>query len=206
VLVWKLPRFGYQDETIDRIMRQAREHRWLVLDLRDNPGGAVEAETRLLGHFFRERFVAYTERWRDSTVERWIEPQGREPYGGEVVVLLNSRSASAAEITARVLQMRGRASVVGDRSAGAVMTSYGISLTLGSIFQERVVPFGMSVTISDVIMPDGGRLEKTGVVPNIGLLPTGQDLAEKRDPAMAFALEMAGVAMNADEAGKLLRR
>jgi carboxyl-terminal processing protease len=206
VLVWRLPQFIYQDEQIDRMMDRARRHRWLILDLRDNPGGAIEAELRLLGHFFGEPFHAYTEVWRDSTVARRVVPQGGNPYTGEVLVLINSRSASAAEITSRVLQMRGRATIIGDRSMGAVMTSYPISLTLGSIYQARVLPFGMSVTITDVVMPDSSRLEKAGVVPNVAALPTGADLAAKRDPAMQFALELAGVKRTTEEAGKVLTR
>lgn len=203
VLVWHLPRFLYQDREIDRVMERARRFPWLVLDLRGNPGGAIEAEIRLLGHFFPEPFDAYTEVWRDSTVLRRVVPKGREPFLGQVVVLIDSRSASAAEISSRVLQMRGRATVVGDRSAGAVQTSYGISLELGSIFQERTLPFGMSVTITDVIMPDDARIEKLGVIPNVAALPTGRDLAAKRDPAMQFALELAGLSMTPEEAWRI---
>jgi C-terminal processing protease CtpA/Prc len=184
-------------------MERARRFAWLVLDLRGNPGGAIEAEIRLLGHFFPEPFDAYTEVWRDSTVLRRVVPKGREPFLGQVVVLIDSRSASAAEISSRVLQMRGRATVVGDRSAGAVQTSYGISLELGSIFQERTLPFGMSVTITDVIMPDDARIEKLGVIPNVAALPTGRDLAAKRDPAMQFALELAGLSVTPEEAWRI---
>jgi hypothetical protein len=64
----------------------------------------------------------------------------------------------------------------------------------------------MSVTINDVIMPDSGRLEKAGVIPNVAVLPTAADLAAKRDPVMQFALEMAGIKMSADSAAKLLNR
>jgi carboxyl-terminal processing protease len=206
VLVWRLPAFMYRDEQIDRVMERARRHRWLILDLRGNSGGSVEAMLRLLGHFFPQPFDAFTTVRRDSTTPERVVPQGGAPYAGEAIVLIDSRSASASELTSRVLQMRGRAMIVGDRSAGAVMGSYFISLTLGSIFQERVLPFGMSVTVMDAIMPDSSRLEKAGVIPNVAALPTAADLAAKRDPALQFALEMAGVRMTAEDAAKVLSR
>jgi C-terminal processing protease CtpA/Prc len=52
-------------------------------------------------------------------------------------------------------------------------------------------------------MPDGKSLEGTGVIPNIAVLPTATDLAEERDPALAFALELAGVKIDAREAAKI---
>jgi carboxyl-terminal processing protease len=206
VLVWRLPAFIHQDVEIDRLMALARQHRWLILDLRGNSGGSVATLLRLLGHFFAEPFHAFTEVRRDSTVEQRVLPVGDGPFMGEAIVLIDSRSASASELTSRVLQMRNRAMIVGDRSAGKVMGSYQISLTLGSVWQERVVPFGMQVTVVDGVMPDSSRLEKAGVIPNVAALPTGADLAAKRDPAMQFALEMAGVKVTAAEAGKVLSR
>jgi C-terminal processing protease CtpA/Prc len=52
-------------------------------------------------------------------------------------------------------------------------------------------------------MPDGKSLEGTGVIPNIAVLPTSKDLAEGRDPALAFALELAGIKMDPCEAAKI---
>ena len=106
---------------------------------------------------------------------------GREPFGGEVIVL-----------------------IVGDRSAGAVMVSISRSLhTGGWAGASRGYRWGMSVTISDLILPDGNSLEHRGVIPNVAVLPTQQDLAEKRDPALAFALELTGVMVSADEAAEI---
>lgn len=204
VLVWRLPAFIYGDRNIDRIMRRARDHRHLILDLRGNGGGAVATLERLLGHFFGEEFVYGTMQFRDKEEQQSVKPVGHEPFGGEVIVLIDSQSASASEITARTLQMRGRATIVGDRSAGAVMVSISRSLhTGGWAGASRGYRWGMSVTISDLILPDGNSLEHRGVIPNVAVLPTQQDLAEKRDPAMAFALELTGVMVSADEAAEI---
>jgi C-terminal processing protease CtpA/Prc len=209
VMVWRMHGFRFGegrngfDEDIDRIMGEARKYGYLILDLRGNPGGAVVTEQRLLGHFLDEEIPLGTLHMRDTVIQLDVPPAGDGPYRGQVIVLIDSRSASASEITARTLQLRGRATIVGDRSAGAVMTSVYVPLELGSAFESRVLQFGMSVTISDVIMADGHSLEGHGVIPNIALVPTGSDLAEKRDPALAFALELAGVKISAEDAANI---
>jgi outer membrane lipoprotein-sorting protein len=58
----------------------------------------------------------------------------------------------------------------------------------GSIFQARVLPFGLSVTVTDPIMPDGTSPAKHGVIPNIAVLPTAEDLAENRVPRPARSI------------------
>ncbi len=207
VMVWRMHEFApgngvdYYDETIDRYMAEARKNRHLILDLRGNSGGVLVTLVRLLGHFFGDSIPLGTDVRRDTVVGLAVQPVGGAPYQGDVMILIDSWSASAAEITARTLQLNGRATVIGDRSAGAVMTSIFLPLEVGGA--TRVVPFGMSVTVSDLIMPDGKSLEGTGVIPNIAVLPTAADLAAERDPALAFALELAGVKIDPRDAAKI---
>jgi C-terminal processing protease CtpA/Prc len=53
-------------------------------------------------------------------------------------------------------------------------------------------------------MSDGTRLEKRGVIPDKLVVPTGADIAAGRDPALAKALEIAGVTRTSEQAGRIL--
>jgi len=122
------------------------------------------------------------------------------PFTGKLIVLVDGGTASAAEILTRVVQLEHRGTVIGDRTAGAVM---GAMLYRESVSMDGDVIYGFSVTMANLIMGDGKSLEKTGVVPDETVLPTGANLAAGRDPVLARAAELAGVKLDATEAGKL---
>ena len=63
--------------------------------------------------------------------------------------------------------------------------------------------YGASVTGADLVMTDGKSLEKTGVTPDVIILPTAEDLANGRDPALTKAAELVGVKMDSTAAGKM---
>jgi C-terminal processing protease CtpA/Prc len=90
-------------------------------------------------------------------------------FEGKVVVLVDSDSGSASEVFARVMQLEKRGTVIGDRSAGAVMRSIYRSYEMGT---ERIVSWGANITNADAIMSDGKSLEKVGVIPDELVLPT----------------------------------
>jgi C-terminal processing protease CtpA/Prc len=200
VLVWHLGEFVFDDHKIDDMMKRARLHKALILDLRDNPGGAVKTLERLLGHFVghRERVALAHRRNQTDTVV--AEPVGRTPFQGNLIVLVNAGSASAAEITARFLQLEGLSTTVGDRSAGAVMESRIFTHVVGD---RTVVVFAATVTVDDLTMDDGARLENVGVEPEFIIVPTAADLAAGRDPQMTKALALAGIQLDPVQAAKI---
>ena len=204
VMIWKMSSFVYGDDAdIDDVMKRVRKHRALILDLRNNGGGAVATEEYLLGQFFDREVELGTIRER-AAAKRWTaRPRTQDPFMGLMVVLVNSGSASASEIFARVMQLEGRAIIVGDRSAGMVVTSRTWSHQAGF---GRVLPYGAQISVADVVMSDGNRLEKVGVVPDTLVVPTGADLAADRDPALARALSVVGVTISPEEAGRLYLR
>jgi C-terminal processing protease CtpA/Prc len=199
-LVWRM-RWFRSNDAMDEGMHRAEKAPAVILDFRGNPGGLESALLRLLGHFLPTTdTIGFIQRRRERR-PLVVKPLGDRPYAGKIIVLLDSRSASAAELVARALQMRGRAVVVGDRSPGYVQRSRGYSHTVGT---QTAVFYGMSITDADIVMSDGGRLEHAGVIPDEPVIPTATDLATRRDPALARALELVGVSIGADSAGKLL--
>jgi C-terminal processing protease CtpA/Prc len=204
-LVVAMSQFG-DPQNVARFMKKARDYKNLVLDLRGNGGGYVVTIDMLVSWCFDRDITVGVEKTRKG--EKPEVAKGRkDAYGGRIVVLIDSRSASASEVTARVIQLEKRGTVLGDRSAGAVMTSLFFRHTLGQDFYGRgsVAFFGMSIAVADARMSDGGTLEKVGVTPDETLLPTGADLAAERDPVLARAITLLGGTMTAEGAGKFYR-
>ena len=199
VFVWKLDAFSLKPDELDARLRKLHEYRAVVIDLRGNGGGFVMTLERLVGHLLPGKVLISTGHTRRSVDTLWSRP-ARKHYAGEVVVLIDSRSASASESLARVLQLHKRATIVGDRSAGALIVARGFWHTAGA---DRVVPFAVKISVQDVRMSDGRRLEKVGVMPDELVLPGAKDLAAGRDPALALALNIVGAPTTPEEAGKL---
>jgi carboxyl-terminal processing protease len=200
LLVWKMPTFSISKERVDDIMGRARNFKALILDLRDNGGGYVETLERLTGYFFDHDVKIADMKGRKQMKPQLAKTRGDKIFKGQLVVLVDSGSASAAELFARVVQLEKRGTVVGDRSMGAVMTSerHGHEIGVG-----RVLYYGTSVTIADLIMADGKSLENVGVVPDEVLLPGGADMAAGRDPVLARAAALVGVTLTPEKAGSL---
>jgi C-terminal processing protease CtpA/Prc len=202
VLVWRFPEFlAGGEDGIDNMMAIAKRHRALVLDLRGNGGGAVTTQERLIASFFDTAFVVDTMKMRSGVEVHRVTPTSKDPFRGMTVVLVDAGSGSSSEIVARALQLQGRAIVVGDRSAGAVQMARWFPHGAGG--SERFLEYGASITIADVVMFDGSRLERIGVVPDEIVLPTGADMAAKRDPQMARALALVGMTVTPEQAARV---
>jgi carboxyl-terminal processing protease len=197
ILVWKMAVFGSPD-AVKEAIGKARGHRTLVLDLRANGGGAATALKALVSGCFDRDIVIATETRRDKSLREVARP-ARSRFSGDLVVLVDSQSASAAEMFARIVQLEKRGRLVGDRTAGAVMTA--------RVFPHQIegLTYATTITVGDVRMSDGASLEKTGVEPDQIVLPTPADLAAGRDPALAEAIATAGGALTPAEAGRLFK-
>jgi C-terminal processing protease CtpA/Prc len=115
---------------------------------------------------------------------------------------VDSQSASAAEIFARIVQLEKRGIVVGDRSSGHVMESKTFVHAV-PLDRVNVSQYSLNLTIADLTMSDGKSLEKVGVTPDVRIFPTPADIAAGRDPALARAAALVGVTMTPEEAGKI---
>ncbi|HEY2895652.1 MAG TPA: S41 family peptidase [Gemmatimonadaceae bacterium] len=200
VMIWKMPTFDIRLDEVRDALRRARKRKALIIDLRGNSGGYIQTLLELIKQVSRDSVVVGTLRERLKTSQLVAKGAGNEAYAGPLYVLVDSRSASASEIFARTMQLSGRGKVLGDRTAGAVMEARYYPLSLGI---ETIMAFGVQITDADVVMSDGGRLERVGVTPDELLLPTATQLASKRDAVLARALTLAGIPTDAARAGAL---
>jgi carboxyl-terminal processing protease len=200
VFIWQMSSFEYDNEHIDIAMGKASKFKSLIIDLRGNGGGYTDALARLTGHFFDHDVKVADMKGRKEMKPILAKTRGSNIYKGQLIVLIDSESASAAELFARTIQLEKRGTVIGDRSQGAVMASkyYDHQTGVGNVLY-----FGNSVTIADLIMSDGNSLERTGVTPDETLLPTAEDLAAQRDPVLSRAAKILGVELDAVKAGNL---
>jgi carboxyl-terminal processing protease len=200
LFIWKMPTFEISEQAVEDVMRKARKYQTLILDLRGNPGGYVKTLEWFTGYFFEKEIKIADLKGRKDMKPLKSQPHRDRNFKGKLIVLIDSRSASAAEIFARVVQLEKRGAVIGDRSSGAVMQSRGFRQMLG---QGEGVFYGASITNADVIMPDGKSLEGIGVTPDELLLPAAADLAANRDPVLSRAAAMAGFELPPDKAGAM---
>jgi len=200
LLIWKMPEFNLSPDEVDSLMDKARSHKKLILDLRGNSGGYEITLLRMIGNLFDHDVRVGDIQRRKETKPFMAKTRGDKVFKGQLVVLVDSVSASSSEILARVVQLEQRGVVVGDRTAGAVMRArvyeHEVGLTTAAFF-------AMSVTDADVKMSDGKTLEKAGVTPDEIKVPIGADLAAKSDPVLSYAAKLAGITIDANKAGAL---
>jgi C-terminal processing protease CtpA/Prc len=200
VMIWKMPVFDIDPDGVDHLMGLARKHKSLILDLRGNPGGYIVTLERMIGNLFDHDITLGAQITRKGEKPMVVKSRKKDIFTGNLTVLVDSASASAAELLARVVQLEHRGTVLGDRSSGSVMEAREYPFQTGV---DVVVVYGASITSADLIMSDGKSLEKVGVTPDEVILPSAQELAAGHDPVLAHAAELAGLKIDAAAAGKL---
>lgn len=154
----------------------------IVIDLRFNSGGADPDCRLMIQEFFRQAVPVGTVVDRAGTK---VALSGLAPistrYEGKVVILVGPHTASAAEVFADVLRVHHRATIAGQRTAGAILGSQNFPLPHGGLLQ---------VPVLDYIGVDGQRLEGHGVTPDIVLpAPTLADVRAQRDPELDAVMD-----------------
>jgi carboxyl-terminal processing protease len=169
----------------------------LVLDLRNNPGGLLDQAVGV-SDLFLDGGEIVSQRGRDPRdVERYNARPGEMTHGLPIVVLINSGSASAAEIVAGALQDRKRAEVVG-------LTSFG----KGSV--QTVIPLrggldgALKLTTARYYTPSGRSIQQTGIDPDLEVASTRDEAQAIANRAFQFSEASFRNALTADE-GKTRR-
>jgi C-terminal processing protease CtpA/Prc len=199
LFIWKMPAFDLDESKVDDMVGKFKKSQALVLDLRGNGGGYERTLLRLLGNVL-DHDVKLGDIQRRKEAKPIVAKTRKDVFAGKLVVLIDSESGSAAELFARTIQMEKRGTVIGDRSAGAVMRAMFYDHQTGL---DVIVPYGVSITDADIITPDGKSLEHVGVTPDKAMIPTPADMAAKRDPVLAYAISLVGGKISPEKAGEL---
>ena len=153
---------GTDKSLIEAIKKLEKENkgnlRGLVLDLRNNPGGVLNAAVGVSDAFLDKGLIVYTEgRVPDSRMRLSATP-GDVTNGAPMVVLINGGSASASEIVAGALQDDKRAVLMGTKSFGK-----------GSV--QTIIPISnggaLKITTARYFTPSGRSIQALGIVPDI---------------------------------------
>ena len=153
----------------------------LVIDLRGNPGGYLDAAVAMASRFLPKGTEVVTEDYkgnRENLVHR-SSGSGGVPDTAKVVILMNQGSASASEILAGALQDAGRATLVGTRSFGKGSVQELIDLGGGAL----------KVTVARWLTPSGRSISDGGLTPDIEVDRTIEDVKANRDPQMDRAIQ-----------------
>lgn len=196
----KISSFIMDDGKVDDAIHAISERHGLVLDLRGNPGGSEETLTRLAGGLFDHDVKIAEHKGRKDNKPLTAKSRGDHAFNGKMVVLVDAASASAAELFARTVQIEKRGVVMGDHSSGSVMAAKIFPSHQGLAGDFN---YGFEITVADLIMSDGKSLEGVGVMPDEIVLPSAEDLAARRDPALARAVEVLGGKITPEQAGRL---
>jgi C-terminal processing protease CtpA/Prc len=206
VMIWKLPNFTFPEKEAESRLRQARKCRALILDLRGNEGGTTKNLEWMIGATFDHDVKAWERISRGNSESEVVHTHGEDAFTGTLSVLVDSKSRSAAELYARVVQLGKRGIVLGDQTAGRRMEAnlYPHDITPADIGRLPINPYVVKVSVADLIMGDGKTLEHVGVIPDLAVLPTAADLAADRDPMLSAAISLAGQQVDPLAAGKLI--
>ena len=168
------PGFGYvrisqfQSNTgeniINAVSELKKEHeanlKGLIIDLRNNPGGVLNAAVSVSDAFLEDGLIVYTEgRVNDSEMKFKATPTDIVK-GAPIVVLVNGGSASASEIVAGALQDHKRAVIMGTTTFGK-----------GSVQTILPIPNGaaLKLTTARYYTPSGRSIQAEGIIPDIKL-------------------------------------
>jgi len=150
----------------------------LILDLRNNPGGLIGAAVDVATHFINTGVVLY-QRDAQGNDQPFPAKKGGLATETPLAVLVNGGTASAAEIVAGALGEHQRALIIGENTFGK-----------GSIQTVRELSDHSSihVTTAHWLTPQGREIEGSGLIPDLEVPLTQEDIDNQRDPQLDRAL------------------
>jgi len=153
----------------------------LVIDLRGDPGGYLEVAVDLAGYFLKPGSPVVKEVGRSVPEQDYVATGNGALASMPMAILIDSGSASAAEILSGALNDDRQVPLVGAKSFGK-----------GTVQQLENLPDGSSlkITVAHWVLPSGRILDHDGLVPNYPVAITDAQIAAGQDPQMAKALQV----------------
>ena len=135
----------------------------LVIDMRNNPGGVLTAAVQMVSLFLQPGMKIVTVRGRHVPETTQTVPTIATPYGFKLAILVNERSASAAEVVSGAMQDHDRATILGASSFGKGLVQSVYPLTQGT---------GLALTTALYYTPSGRSIQKPLDAARFGLAAT----------------------------------
>jgi carboxyl-terminal processing protease len=133
--------------------------RGLIIDLRNNPGGLLDAAIEVCSEFFnKDELIVYTQGRDPESRENFHADNGHRPRTYPVAILVNGGTASAAEIVAGAMRDTRRAVIVGEKSFGKGSVQSVIELDRGE---------GLRLTTARYYTPSGITIHEKGITPQV---------------------------------------
>jgi carboxyl-terminal processing protease len=152
-------------KALDGLLKQGIDS--LVLDLRNNPGGLLDAAVQVAELFFKKgEIVVYTQGRTPANREDFRSEIEGEPLSLPVAILINGGSASAAEVVTGAMKDTGRAVVVGERSFGKGSVQSIFPLKSGE---------GLRLTTARYYTPSGISIHEKGIAPQVEVVMTPEE-------------------------------
>ncbi len=155
----------------------------LILDLRNNPGGYLEAAIDMASWFLPAGKVVVKEHFGKNKEDEVYRSKGYNIFNDRLkfVILLNKGSASASEILAGALAEQGVATLVGEKSFGKGSVQELLDVTPDT---------SLKVTVAEWLTPNGEQISGKGLTPDISVARTVKDYENKKDPQMDKAVSV----------------
>ncbi len=148
----------------------------IIIDVRNNPGGELKSVIAILDQFVPEDKVLVKFEYVNPSYNYEIKSQAtfNRPPKREIVILANENSASASELFAGTMQYHKLAKVVGRKTFG----KGSMQEMLGIIDPPEKNLGDVKLTVAEFLKPDGGRINKVGIIPDVNVKNKTKDFDE----------------------------
>jgi len=154
----------------------------LILDLRNNPGGFLEAAVDIASWFLPQGEVVVTEEFGQKADKIYHRSRGYNIFKNlPMIILINQGSASASEIVAGALRDHRIAKLVGEKTFGKGSVQEFLPLTKDT---------SVKITVAKWLTPKGDQINEKGLAPDVEVKIEKKEIEAKQDPQMERAVEI----------------